>query len=96
MALVVEQRRGDTFPRASDPRWRWTHRSLRAGHHPSRTFGVLAGRLPVWGLAADGENGARAVLELLREELAVALHLTGCRAVTELGREHVTRATRQD
>ena len=57
---------------------------------------VLAGRLPVWGLAADGENGARAVLELLREELAVALHLTGCRAVTELGREHVTRATRQD
>lgn len=52
---------------------------------------VLAGRLPVWGLAARGEAGARAVLELLREELAVALHLTGCRTVGELGRQHVSR-----
>jgi isopentenyl diphosphate isomerase/L-lactate dehydrogenase-like FMN-dependent dehydrogenase len=52
---------------------------------------VLAGRLPVWGLVARGEDGARAVLELLCEELAVALHLTGCRSVTELGPQHVSR-----
>ena len=45
---------------------------------------VLAGRLPLWGLAAAGRTGARTVLELLREELAVALHLTGCRSVAEL------------
>ena len=45
---------------------------------------VLAGRMPLWGLAAGGEEGARTVLELLREELAVALHLTGCRSVAEL------------
>jgi len=39
---------------------------------------VLAGRMPVWGLAAGGETGAREVLELLREEVATALHLMGC------------------
>ncbi len=55
---------------------------------------VLAGRAPVWGLAAGGEVGARAVLELLREELAVALHLTGCPAAAELGPEHVAPVTR--
>ena len=53
---------------------------------------VLAGRMPLWGLAARGEAGAREVLDLLREELAVALHLTGCRSVAELSREHVARA----
>ncbi len=55
---------------------------------------VLAGRMPLFGLAARGEDGAREVLELLREELEVALHLTGCRSVDELGREHVARAIR--
>ena len=53
---------------------------------------VLTGRMPLWGLAARGEAGAREVLDLLREELAVALHLTGCRSVAELSREHVARA----
>jgi len=52
---------------------------------------VLVGRMPTWGLAARGEDGAREVLELLREELAVALHLTGCRTVAELGLQHVAR-----
>ncbi len=47
---------------------------------------VLAGRQPLWGLAADGEAGARAVLELLREELAIAMHLTGCRSLEEVDR----------
>ena len=55
---------------------------------------VLAGRMPLWGLAARGEEGARQVLDLLREELAVALHLTGCRSVAELTPGHVARATR--
>ncbi len=52
---------------------------------------VLAGRAPVWGLAAGGEEGARIVLELLCEELAGVLHLTGCRSVAELGPRHVSR-----
>jgi len=55
---------------------------------------VLAGRMPLWGIGARGEAGAREVLELLREELAVALHLTGCRSVDELSAENVARADR--
>ena len=38
---------------------------------------VLAGRAPLWGLAARGEQGAREVLELLREEIELAMVLTG-------------------
>ena len=45
---------------------------------------VLVGRQPIWGLAAGGEEGARTVLELLREELEIALHLTGCRSLNEV------------
>jgi len=52
---------------------------------------VLVGRAPLWGLAAGGEAGARAVLELLREEVAVALHLMGCAGATEVGLRHVSR-----
>ena len=52
---------------------------------------VLAGRMPLWGLAARGEEGAREVLELLREELAVALHLTGCRSVADLSAASLVR-----
>jgi isopentenyl diphosphate isomerase/L-lactate dehydrogenase-like FMN-dependent dehydrogenase len=50
---------------------------------------VLAGRQPVWGLAAEGEHGARTVLELLQEELAITLALVGCRSAIELGPEHL-------
>ena len=45
---------------------------------------VLAGGMPLWGLAAGGEEGRAHVLELLREELGIALHLTGCRSVADL------------
>jgi isopentenyl diphosphate isomerase/L-lactate dehydrogenase-like FMN-dependent dehydrogenase len=45
---------------------------------------VLAGRLPLWGLAAGGAEGAQAVLDLLCEELAIAMHLTGCRSLEEI------------
>jgi isopentenyl diphosphate isomerase/L-lactate dehydrogenase-like FMN-dependent dehydrogenase len=53
---------------------------------------VLVGRPALWGLAAGGEEGARRVLELLGEELALALALCGCSAPAELGRAHVQRA----
>jgi isopentenyl diphosphate isomerase/L-lactate dehydrogenase-like FMN-dependent dehydrogenase len=52
---------------------------------------VLAGRMPLWGLSARGEDGAREVLELLREELSIALHLTGCRSVSELSPTNLVR-----
>jgi 4-hydroxymandelate oxidase len=52
---------------------------------------VLAGRAPLWGLAAGGEQGARTVLELIRDELATALHLMGCADVDAVGPQHVAR-----
>ena len=54
---------------------------------------VLAGRAPLWGLVVDGEAGARRVLELLRDEIELALQLVGCRTPAELTRAHVGRAT---
>jgi len=54
---------------------------------------VLAGRAPVFGLAAAGEDGARHVLELLREELALTLCLLGCSSPKELTPAHVQRVS---
>jgi 4-hydroxymandelate oxidase len=53
---------------------------------------VLAGRAPMYGLAAAGEDGVRHVLELLRDELALALCLLGCTSPGELTSSHVQRA----
>ena len=53
---------------------------------------VLVGRPVLWGLAVDGGNGARRVLELLREELALALGLCGCCSPDDVTRAHVARA----
>jgi isopentenyl diphosphate isomerase/L-lactate dehydrogenase-like FMN-dependent dehydrogenase len=50
---------------------------------------VMVGRPVLWGLAVGGEDGARRVLDLLREELELALALCGCASPSELGREHV-------
>ena len=52
---------------------------------------VLAGRAPLWGLAARGERGAREVLELLQEEIELAQVLVGCASPDALGRPHVAR-----
>jgi isopentenyl diphosphate isomerase/L-lactate dehydrogenase-like FMN-dependent dehydrogenase len=52
---------------------------------------VLAGRAPLWGLVAEGEPGARRVLELLRAEIEIALQLVGVRSPAELTRGHVGR-----
>lgn len=48
--------------------------------------GVLIGRPLVWGLAADGEHGARSVLELLSGEVREALALAGCPSPADAGR----------
>jgi isopentenyl diphosphate isomerase/L-lactate dehydrogenase-like FMN-dependent dehydrogenase len=52
---------------------------------------VLAGRAPMYGLAAAGEDGVRHALELLRDELLLALSLLGCASPQELTRAHVQR-----
>jgi 4-hydroxymandelate oxidase len=53
---------------------------------------VLAGRAPLWGLAADGERGATRVLELLRAEIELALALVGASSPAAVTRAHVGRA----
>ena len=53
---------------------------------------VLVGRPALWGLAAAGAEGAARVLELLRDELELALALCGCTSPAELTRAHVRRA----
>jgi isopentenyl diphosphate isomerase/L-lactate dehydrogenase-like FMN-dependent dehydrogenase len=53
---------------------------------------VLVGRPALWGLAAEGEAGARRVLEMLRDELELALALCGCSEPAGLSRAHVQRA----
>jgi isopentenyl diphosphate isomerase/L-lactate dehydrogenase-like FMN-dependent dehydrogenase len=50
---------------------------------------VLAGRAPLWGLVAEGEAGARRVLELLRSEISLALQLVGARSPADVERAHV-------
>jgi 4-hydroxymandelate oxidase len=45
---------------------------------------VLVGRPILWGLAVDGEQGVRRVLDILREELDVAMALAGCCSVDEI------------
>jgi len=50
---------------------------------------VMIGRPVLWGLAVDGESGVAAVLELLRQEIDVAMALTGARNVSELTRDLV-------
>ena len=45
---------------------------------------VAIGRPQLWGLAVDGEDGVRRVLELLREELSLAMALAGCRTLADI------------
>jgi isopentenyl diphosphate isomerase/L-lactate dehydrogenase-like FMN-dependent dehydrogenase len=52
---------------------------------------VLVGRAPIFGLAVGGEEGARAVLELLREEVELGLALLGCTSPSQVTRAHVHR-----
>ena len=53
---------------------------------------VLVGRPFVWGLAARGAEGVQHVLELLRDELKLALALLGCPSPDAVGPTHVRRA----
>ncbi|CAL1607100.1 unnamed protein product [Knipowitschia caucasica] len=45
---------------------------------------VFLGRAVLWGLACQGEEGVTEVLNLLREELRLAMALAGCRSLAEV------------
>jgi len=53
--------------------------------------GVLVGRPALWGLAWDGEAGARRALEMLTDELRLALALLGAPGPSALSADHVQR-----
>ena len=48
---------------------------------------VLIGRPAVFGLANAGAHGVAHVLRLLRDELEIAMALTGCRTLADVGRD---------
>ncbi|MBG1270725.1 alpha-hydroxy acid oxidase [Nostoc sp. WHI] len=45
---------------------------------------ILIGRPVLWGLSVAGETGVRHVLEILRDELGIAMALSGCRTIQEI------------
>ena len=53
---------------------------------------VLIGRPYLWGLAAAGEEGVRAVIELLRDELRIAMALTGRPSIASIDRSLVEQS----
>ena len=53
---------------------------------------VAVGRPILWGLAADGAQGVRRVLEILHEELSRSMALAGCRTLDEVTSDLVAPA----
>ena len=56
---------------------------------------VLVGRPILWGLGAGGEAGARHVLQLLHDEIDLALALCGCPTVHDIAPDLVDRGGTQ-
>ncbi|XP_062008781.1 peroxisomal (S)-2-hydroxyacid oxidase GLO4-like isoform X2 [Rosa rugosa] len=50
---------------------------------------VLVGRPVIYGLAANGENGVRKVMKMLKDELELTMALSGCPSVKDITRSHV-------
>ena len=52
---------------------------------------VLVGRPILWGLAANGEEGAYHVLNILRDELELAMMLSGRPTIASIDRSMVKK-----
>lgn len=52
---------------------------------------VFLGRPVLWGLACQGQQGVIELLELLKEELRLAMALSGCCSISEVRRTLVRR-----
>lgn len=50
---------------------------------------VFVGRPVIWGLAVDGQQGVKRVLEILKEELDNTMALAGTVSIKEITREYV-------
>ncbi|GMK54820.1 hypothetical protein CspeluHIS016_0114060 [Cutaneotrichosporon spelunceum] len=49
------------------------------------------GRVPIWGLAYNGEAGVSLALGILRDELLITMSLCGCRTLKDIRRSHLAR-----
>jgi 4-hydroxymandelate oxidase len=52
---------------------------------------VLIGRPVLWGLAVAGETGVQHVIEILRDELSLAMALSGCAKLQDIDSSLVSR-----
>lgn len=48
------------------------------------------GRPVLFALAVDGEAGVRKALQMLKDELEIAMALSGCTSLKEITRDHVS------
>ena len=55
---------------------------------------VFAGRPTLYGVAADGEEGARKVLDIIANELDLVMAMLGCTATRDLNESYLTRQIR--
>jgi 4-hydroxymandelate oxidase len=53
---------------------------------------VAVGRPVIWGLAVAGADGVQHVLEILRDELSLAMALAGCRSIGEVTPDLISTA----
>lgn len=49
------------------------------------------GRIPIWGLAYDGERGVSLALKILHDELLITMSLCGCASIADIRRSHLAR-----
>ncbi|GME25460.1 FMN-dependent dehydrogenase family protein [Neofusicoccum parvum] len=51
---------------------------------------VFVGRVPIWGLAVDGQEGVELAVKILMAEFRIAMALAGCKSVKEINRSHLS------
>ncbi|POR33091.1 2-hydroxy-acid oxidase [Tolypocladium paradoxum] len=50
----------------------------------------FVGRIPIWGLAYNGQEGVELALKILMYELKIAMALSGCRTIKDINRDLVS------
>ncbi|CAH0054564.1 unnamed protein product [Clonostachys solani] len=48
------------------------------------------GRIPIWGLAYNGEEGVKLAVDILEQELRTTMALAGCSSIKEISRHHLS------
>ncbi|KAL4863613.1 hypothetical protein BDV12DRAFT_201929 [Aspergillus spectabilis] len=48
------------------------------------------GRIPIWGLAVNGQEGVELAIKILKRELLVTMALAGCRTIQDIRESHLS------